>query len=230
MKRLLLPALAAGIAVAVCLIASADPTDLGPGIPRTNGAPVATPTPMPTPAPTPAAAGPISPSAASVPIPGQNSGQNLEGALPLVPETMPAGHRHGHGKHGEGGANGEPSASPHGTFEVEQNIRLMIRFRQARTEAANDPAVQAQWEAAHRTRNDPARRAALTLYYNALFDRVAQLDPSVAAMAAETKQNCLDRMRYARLGDDGEPGDDPFAGPEPPVEGRNPPINDQVSQ
>jgi hypothetical protein len=100
---------------------------------------------------------------------------------------------------------------------------MRIRMRDAQTRADNDPAVQADWVAVHNTRTDPARREALKVYYNHLYDRMIQIDPLIAAVANARRQAAITRMYYTRLGD--EAPDNPFATPAPSsdTEGQNPP-------
>jgi hypothetical protein len=185
--------------------------------------------------PSPAAPANTGPAASSVPLPGLPAGPTLEKNMPLIPETAPFGPtgEHGHKggksrKAGAAGPNASPAASPHETFDVEQDIRLKIRIREAQTRAANDPSVQADWVAAHNTRTDPARRAALTVYYNHLYSRIVQLDPSIAALANARRQSVITRMVNTRLGEDA-PEVNPFATPTPDPEGKNPPIPDEPS-
>jgi hypothetical protein len=180
----------------------------------------------PTPAPTPAAN--TGASASSVPLPGQPSGPALEKSLPLMPEPLPAG-AGSPGPRARGRKSGKPNAapgaSPTNTFDVEQDIRLHIRIRQAETHVLNDPRTQADWVAAHETRTDPDRRAALTVYYNHLFDRMIKLDPTIADRVNARRQAVIIRMHYARLGDE-PPSEDPFATPAPDTTGKNAPPSD----
>jgi hypothetical protein len=181
--------------------------------------------PSPTATPSPANTGPA---ASSVPLPGMPTGPTLEKNLPLIPETAPSSHRGKGGKPGKtgrSGPNASPGASPHDTFGVESDIRLRIHIREAQTRAANDPSVQADWVAAHNTRTDPERREALKVYYNHLYDKMIKIDPSIATLANARRQGSIDRMYYARLGD--EVPDNPFATPTPPAEGKNPPAPDE---
>ncbi len=189
--------------------------------------------PSPTGSGSPTAPGNTGPAASSVPLPGQPAGPTLEKNIPLIPEPGPYGAGGPNGgksgksrKSGRSHANASPGASPHGTFEVEQDIRLHIRIREAQTRAVNEPAIRADWVAAHETRTDPERRAALTVYYNHLYDRMIQLDPSIATLANVRRQSAIFRMHYARLGDIVQ-ADDPFATPAPAAGGKNPPLSDE---
>jgi hypothetical protein len=219
------------LAVAASLSLLALAQSVEPAVGSANPAPAAG-------SPAPNAAAPSlsgSDAAAGVPISGQSAGPTLEKPMPLMPETIPASSAPGKsGKSGKGGksrkaggagASASPGASPTGTFEVEQDIRLRIRIREAQTRALNDPDIQADWAAAHHTRSDPARRIALTLYYNHLYDRMSKIDPTIADRANARKQAAIARLYYVRLGEDA-PSEDPFATPTPPAEGPNPPSED----
>jgi hypothetical protein len=201
----------------------------GPATALPQSPPVGSPSPEPTPAPGPSPAT-TGPAATSVPLPGLPAGPSLEQNVPLIPETAPSGRGGKPGKSGKSrrrhgaGPNGSasPSASPRDTFGVERDIRLRIRLREAQTRAANEAAVLADWVAAHNTRNDPARREALKVYYNHLYDRIIQIDPSVMELANSRRQAAIGRMYYPRLGD--QIPDNPFATPVPAeIEGQNPP-------
>ncbi len=165
--------------------------------------------------------------ASSVPLPGQPSGPALEKTMPLIPETAPSpsaglrGAPTGPARHARSGV------SATNTFEVEQNIRLNIRIREAQTRATGEPAIQAAWVAAHETRTDPDRRAALKVYYDRLYDRMIQIDPSIADLANARRQACIGRMYNVRLGE-AVPADDPFATPIPAGGGKNPPLNEPL--
>jgi hypothetical protein len=186
--------------------------------------------PSPSPSPSPAATGP---SASSVPLPGLPTGPTLEKNLPLIPEAAPFGSPGAHGRKsgrsrrgGGSGPNASPGASPHDTFGVERDIRLRIRIREAQTRAANDPSVHADWVAAHNTHSDPQRREALKTYYNHLYDRMIQIDPSIAVLANARRQTDINRMYYVRLGEEA-PEENPFATPAPAAEGKNPPLPEE---
>jgi hypothetical protein len=158
---------------------------------------------------------------------------DLEQTMPLIPENMPAGSgkagKGGKGhRSGEPGARPSPSGSPKNTFEVEADIRTRVRLRNAETLAVNEPDIHAYWVAAHETRSDPARRAALTVYYNHLYDRMIKFDPTIATNANLRRQAILGRLVYARLGDL-LPSDNPYATPVPDSMGKNPPPSEEPS-
>ena len=170
--------------------------------------------------------------ASGVPLPAQPAqpaGPNLGPGMPLMPENMPAGPEKGgkgaKGKRSGPGARPSPSGSPRNTFEVEEDIRMRIRMRRAETEAVNEPDIQAYWVAAHETRTDPARRDALKVYYDHLYDRMIKIDPVITTSANARRQALLARLVYARLGDL-LPSDNPYATPIPAVSGKNPPASD----
>jgi len=154
--------------------------------------------------------------------------------MPLIPENVQAGSEKAGkgGKAGKGrrseepGAKAAPSGSPRNTFEVEEDIRMRVRLRRAATQAVSDPDIQADWVAAHETRSDPARRAALKVYYNHLYDRIIKIDPAIAVSANLRREALLARLIYARLGDL-PPSDNPYATPVPEAEGPNPPATEE---
>jgi len=183
-----------------------------------------------TPSPSPANPGGNAGEAASgVPLPGQSGGPALEKNLPLIPENVPGqtenGGRSGKKKRSGAHAGASPETSPTNTFDVEQDIRMKIAVRKAETQAFTEPAIHEEWVAANRTHTDPARRTAFEHYYNHLFDRVVQIDPSITLLANYRRQAAISRMQYPRLGEV-DPQEDPFATPAPAAEGQNPPTAD----
>jgi hypothetical protein len=174
--------------------------------------------------------------ASTVPLPGQSvpASQSLEKPLPLMPETMPPGAaepagRHRKGAEGQaGGAAGTSGTESKNTFDVEQDIRGRIHIRIAETQAENESRIQADWLAAHETRTDPARRAALTKYYTDLAAEIEKIDPTIIQQAESRKEAAIDRLHYAHLGD--EPPDfDPYGTPAPAGESQNPPSQDTIN-
>jgi hypothetical protein len=152
--------------------------------------------------------------------------------MPLIPETVPESSRKSGGKSGksrksaEPGAKASPSGTPKDTFGVEAGVRTRIHMRELQTRAVNEPDIQALWVAAHETKTDPDRRAALTIYYNHLYDRIIKFDPSVKVNVNLRREAIISRLHYARLGDL-PPAEDPYATPTPAPEGPNPPSTDQ---
>ena len=219
MKRLLpLTALCAVVSIAVIGAAQSPDASPAPAAGITSGT----------------AAGNPGAAASSVPLPAQPAEPNLDQTMPLIPENVQPGSE----KAGEGGKGGKhkkgavgpwaspsPSGSPRNTFDVEADIRSRLRMREVETQVLNEPETQANWVAAHQTRTDPARRAALTVYYNHLYDRMIQIDPTIAVAVNQRRQSVVGRLHYARLGDL-PPSDNPYATPVPPSEGVNPPTSD----
>ena len=177
-------------------------------------APSASPAPVPS-------AGNTHDAAATVPLPGQPTGPNLEKNLPLIPETVPPNPA------SAGPGKPAPAASPQqaATFQTEDDIRVRLRMRAAETRALNDPAIQADWAAAHNTRTDPERRTLLTVYYNDLYNRMLKLDPASAQRIEARRLSTLARMKYNRLGDE-DNSENPFVPPAPVPSGPNPPASD----
>jgi hypothetical protein len=78
-------------------------------------------------------------------------------------------------------------------------LQQRIRFRQAKTRASNDPAVQAEWARANAARTDFEKRDALKAYYKALFNRMRRIDGSLRARIAETEQRAMKRLTQTRI-------------------------------
>jgi hypothetical protein len=213
MKSILILIAAAAAFASLLVLAQSDPT-------------AATPTPSPA-----IPGGNAGEAASGVPLPGQTGGPALEKNLPLIPEYVPGGAENGGSgkkrKSGGAHAGASPEASPTNTFDVEQDIRMKIAVRKAVTEAFNEPAIHEEWVAANRTHTDPARRTAFEHYFNHLFDRVVEIDPSIALLANYRRAAAISRMQYPRLGEV-DPQDDPFATPAPASEGPNPPAQDEA--
>jgi hypothetical protein len=161
--------------------------------------------------------------ASNVPLPGQqSSGPTLEKNVPLIPENIPSG-----AKSARHSGKSAPAASPKvfATFATEKDIRGRVRLREAENRALNEPAIQADWAAAHRVPTDPERRKLLAVYYNHLFDRMIQLDPSIKERANLRRIAALARMKYTRLGDP-DIADNPFVQGVPASTGPNPPASE----
>jgi hypothetical protein len=131
--------------------------------------------------------------------------------MPLIPQPMPAG-----AESPTPGGKSKPGASPkqYSTFLTEQNLRTRIHMREARTRAVNQADIQADWVAAHHTATDPEKRQKLAVYYNHLYDRMIQIDPSIAQAANGERAGVLSRMRYPRI-DDAAYENNLFATPTP---------------
>jgi hypothetical protein len=87
------------------------------------------------------------------------------------------------------------SATELSTGELHQRIR----FRQARTRALGDPAIQAEWRQAETARTDFEKRAALKRYYTLLYTRMGRLDASIKKDAAERQRIALRRLEQTRI-------------------------------
>jgi hypothetical protein len=229
MKRLLVLAAGASIST-LAFIAYAQ------GV---NGVPL-----NPTPAvasPSPAAGAPdqMSGDASSVPLPAQAvpTASPSGPAIPLMQESTPGstpGGKSGKGgkdkggkvNSGKGGRNAHATPTPpKQTFDVEADIRLRVHIREAQTKAVNEPALEAQWAAAHDIKIDPKRRTALIAYYNHLYDTMIKIDPTITTAVNVRRNGVVNRMQYARLGDL-LPSEDPYAAPTPAPSGPNPPAEE----
>ncbi len=117
--------------------------------------------------------------------------------LPLIPETPEATRKP------RGSAITEPSAptkEKKTKTEIAANeMQDRIHFRQAKTKALQDPALQADWDVAHRTRTDYERREALKEFYKKLYGRMAALDPSIKKLIETERQKSIHKLQQTRV-------------------------------
>lgn len=188
----------------------AQETPAAPAPQETAPAPEAPAAEAPAPAPEPKAkpAPDLTP-AQDIPMPKKETGLDLMPAqdtpqmfpepvlIPETPESTPKP---------EGSAIEEPKKEK-GKEKVKQDktaaaadeMASRIRYRQAKTRALKDPAVQAEWAKAAKARTDYARREALTNYYTLLYARMEKLDASLKKEIASRQIVSLRRIKQARL-------------------------------
>ena len=106
----------------------------------------------------------------------------------------------------EGSAIAPPSttepprpAGPSKTELAATELAEKIRYRQVKTRALGDPAVQEEWRKAQTARTDAEKRAGLKRYYQALYGRMAKIDKSLEKRIAERKQISLRRLQQNRI-------------------------------
>jgi hypothetical protein len=118
--------------------------------------------------------------------------------LPLIPETPEDVPRPGTGR-GEiqQPAPDQPAATSK-TAESINEMRMRIRYREVKTEALRDPAVQAEWERAERATVDAEKRDALKSYYTKLYARMLKIDGSIEKLVATRQANALSRLVQKR--------------------------------
>ncbi len=122
------------------------------------------------------------------------TGQLAPEPLPLIPES-PATTRKP-----TGSAISEPAKEKKSKTEIAADeMQERIHYRQAKTKALQDPALQAEWDRAHQTRTDFARRAALKEYYVKLYGRMAKLDPSIKKRIALEQERSLHKLVQTRV-------------------------------
>ena len=120
-------------------------------------------------------------------------------SLPLIPES-PEPAKKPKGK--------SPALAPVGELKKEKKSSTeatadeqaqRIRFREAKTRALRDPAVQREWERSLQARSDFEKREALASYYKLLFARIAKLDKSLKPQATLTQQRALRGLTQTRI-------------------------------
>jgi len=85
------------------------------------------------------------------------------------------------------------------------DLDLRIRYRQARTRSATDPAVQAAWEDSRVAKTDFDKREAMKRYYNTLYKKMLALDKSIAPLVTERQRVALHRLDQTRVEPTQEP-------------------------
>lgn len=78
-------------------------------------------------------------------------------------------------------------------------LALKVRFRQVKTRAMGDPAVQAEWNNAQAARTDAEKRAGLKRYYQLLYGRMAKIDKSLEKQIHEKEQISVRRLQQNRI-------------------------------
>ena len=74
-----------------------------------------------------------------------------------------------------------------------------IRYRQAHSRAANDPAIQALWEESRQVPTDGQKRDALRRYYTMLYKRILSIDKGIAPLVQERQRVSLRRLDQTRI-------------------------------
>ena len=114
--------------------------------------------------------------------------------LPLIPDApapieKPAGR-----------AIREPRVEKRSKTETAADeIQQRVRFREVKTRALKDPAVQTEWERAHNMRTDYEKREALKSYFNRLYGRMRKIDGSLKKRIAVDEQRSMARLSQTRV-------------------------------
>jgi hypothetical protein len=95
---------------------------------------------------------------------------------------------------------GGPTFRKTKTSEVAEEMKQRVRVRQAKTRAITDPKVQEALERADAAQTLPERRKALIDYYNALYDRMVKIDPSVKKSVEELRKHNIGDLDDERIG------------------------------
>ncbi len=125
----------------------------------------------------------------------------LEPALiPETPESMPKP---------EGSAIEEPKTEkqekdkakvkPNKTAAASDEMATRVRYRQIKTRAMKDPAIQAEWETAQAARTDYEKREALKRYYALLYSRMEKMDKSLKKEIEARKPMTVRRLQQTRI-------------------------------
>ena len=94
------------------------------------------------------------------------------------------------------------------TVTSEQDLKLRIRFREAKTLALKDLGVQEQWARSRAATTDPQKREALREYYTRLYARMLKIDGSLAATIEEHRTAALARLSQGNIAPAPPPGEE----------------------
>jgi hypothetical protein len=112
--------------------------------------------------------------------------------LPLIPESPESAKKQP--------AATEPKKEKKSKTEVAaDDLQQRIRYRQAKTRALHDPAVQSAWDRAHATRTDFERRDAMKAYYKLLFSRILRIDGTLKQPVAQNELRAMRRLTQTRI-------------------------------
>jgi hypothetical protein len=70
-------------------------------------------------------------------------------------------------------------------------MKERIRYREVKTRALKDPAIQAEWERAHKVGTDYEKRESLKKYYTMLYARMARIDKTLKKRIAEQERTSI---------------------------------------
>lgn len=85
------------------------------------------------------------------------------------------------------------------TAEAEDQIKLRIRMREAKTKAQRDPALQAEWDRSNEVKTDYEKREVLKGYYKLLAARMAKIDPTLKEAIEKQTKESLSRLEQTRI-------------------------------
>lgn len=119
----------------------------------------------------------------------------------LIPETPEMTERP------EGSAITPPSGATKPTGPAKRSrteiaadeLAQKVRYRQVKTRALGDPAVQEEWRKAQTARTDAEKRAGLKRYYQLLYGRMAKIDKTLKKRIAERELISLRRLKQNRI-------------------------------
>ena len=80
------------------------------------------------------------------------------------------------------------------TEQASDDLRLRIRYREAKTRALEDPKLQQEWDRAQSMKTEPGKREALKSYYNLLCDRMVKIDSTVKPRVETFRKTLIWRL------------------------------------
>ena len=114
--------------------------------------------------------------------------------LPLIPEAPEPTERP------RTSGRDEPRQEKKSSTEQASNeMKERIRYREVKTRALKDPAIQAEWERAHLVGTDFEKRETLKKYYKMLYTRMARIDKTLKKRIDEQEQTAIRRLTQTRI-------------------------------
>ena len=114
--------------------------------------------------------------------------------LPLIPEAPQSTERP------RTSGRDEPRKEKKSSTEQASNeIKERIRFREVKTRALKDPAIQSEWERAHLVGTDYEKRETLKRYFKMLYGRMARIDKTLKKRIATEEDLSIRRLKQTRI-------------------------------
>ena len=80
------------------------------------------------------------------------------------------------------------------TEKESDDLVARIRYREAKTRALQDPAVQQEWDRAQAAKTEPEKRETMKSYYKLLCDRMVKIDSTVKPRVEVLRKSLVWRL------------------------------------
>ena len=142
---------------------------------------------------------PLPSSEAPLPEPGATPGGNGDSLFVQPPQSATAPGASTIPDLLPGTSGNQPVIRQSSTSSSLAELQSRIRYRQAKTRAINDPAIQQQLAFANAQTTEPEFRAEMRTYYQRLHDRILKNDPSLKTLADATLAQRIFLLKQERL-------------------------------